>query len=112
MTDMDAGSRFRKFFTTRHVVLPVVHVETRDQAILNTQAALEHGSDGVFLINHSIDWQTLLAIHAEVAREFPASWIGVNCLDLWPSEVFNRLPPRIQGVWVDNAMIEEDRDDT
>ena len=38
---------------------------------------------------------------------FPDWWIGVNCLDLSPSQVFAVITDEVAGVWVDNAMIDE-----
>ena len=102
--------RFKSAFTNRHVVLPVIHVESESQALRNAELALDAGSDGLFLINHSIDSETLLKIHASVANCFGDAWIGVNCLDLLPTDVFRRISERVAGVWADNAMIDESSD--
>lgn len=102
--------RFKSTFTNRHVVLPVIHVESESQALRNADLALDAGSDGLFLINHSIGSEALLEIHATVANHFEDAWIGVNCLDLPPVDVFRRIPGRVGGVWADNAMIDESSD--
>jgi hypothetical protein len=99
--------RFRRMFAQRHVVLPVVHVTSEAQAVRNSDLARDAGADGVFLINHGPSAETLLAIHRAVARSHPGWWIGVNCLDLVPENVFDRLSPEVSGVWVDNAGIDE-----
>lgn len=104
-------SRFRRAFASRHVVLPVVHVETLDQALRNTGTARDAGADGVFLIDHSGANRELLAIHDAVANEHADWWVGVNCLGFDPAETFAAVSPRVAGVWVDNAGIEEDIDD-
>ncbi len=91
----------------RHVVLPVIHAESAEQSFRNAQIARDAGSDGIFLINHAISTEELLPIAAEVRKRFGAWWIGINCLGLEPHEVF-RLPlENVNGVWVDNALIEE-----
>jgi hypothetical protein len=102
--------RFKSAFTNRHVVLPVIHVESESQALRNVELALDAGSDGLFLINHSIGSEALLEIHAAVACRFADAWIGVNCLDLLPTDVFRRISERVGGVWADNAMIDESND--
>jgi hypothetical protein len=102
---------FWQVFRNRHVVLPVIHVETEPQALRNAKIAYDAGADGVFLINHSISWRELLVIHGKVADRFPGWWIGVNCLDLTPLQVFGQVSRRVSGIWVDNAMIKEDRED-
>ncbi|HEX3797600.1 MAG TPA: adenine phosphoribosyltransferase [Verrucomicrobiae bacterium] len=95
------------FKKRRHVVLPVIHVEAEAQALKNTEIAFQHDSDGVFLINHSIGSHSLLGIAAQVRRQFPNAWIGVNCLGLDPQEIFERVNENINGIWVDNAMVDE-----
>lgn len=91
----------------RHSILPVIHVESLDQALRNTDAARKSGCDGVFLINHGIPAHVLLDVHRAVSAAHPGWWIGVNCLDLSPHEVFSRLSADVAGVWVDNARIDE-----
>ncbi|MBT5873995.1 MAG: adenine phosphoribosyltransferase [Candidatus Latescibacteria bacterium] len=100
-------SRFREVFCNRHVVLPVIHVVNTEQAIENTRLAKRSQADGVFLINHDLTWQTLLAVHANCVEAIPEFWIGVNCLDLEPNRVFGEVDSKVGGVWVDNALIEE-----
>src|SRR5512135_2137412 len=96
-------NRFTELFPNRrHVVLPVVHVESESQAIRNAVIAREAGSDGVFLINHSISSAELLNIHRAVVQKLPGWWVGVH-----PSRVFDLLAPEVSGVWVDNACIDD-----
>ena len=98
---------YRQVFTNRHVVLPVVHVDSLEQAKRNAQLARDAGADGVFLINHGMSHAQLLQIHGFVSGELPGWWIGVNCLGLPPAETFSKLKDEVAGVWVDNAMIDE-----
>jgi hypothetical protein len=100
-------SRFRETFTNRHVILPVIHVAESEQALRNAEIARRQGCDGIFLIRHEIDYTELLRVHRLLFEAFPDWWIGVNCLDLAPSEVFDKITDEVAGVWVDNAMINE-----
>ena len=100
-------SHFSQVFQHAHVVLPVIHVSSEEQAMRNAAIARDAGCDGVFLINHVIGGNALLKIHAAVVAAFPDWWIGLNCLDLDPAAVFARVTPSVGGIWVDNAMIEE-----
>ncbi|MGD2067612.1 MAG: BtpA/SgcQ family protein [Gemmatimonadota bacterium] len=104
-------NRWTEAFGTGHVVLPVIHVASAEQALRNAEIAREAGADGAFLINHAIGWERLLEIHADLTERLADCWLGVNCLDLAPDEVFPRIGPGVVGVWVDNAMIEEEKDD-
>jgi uncharacterized protein len=97
-------------FACRRVVLPVIHVDTLEQARRNARIAREAGTHGVFLINHGITDQALLDVHAAVADEQPGWWVGVNCLGMSPEAVFRAIPTTVGGVWVDHAGIDESQD--
>lgn len=106
----DAMKRYRQVFTARHTVLPVIHVESLEQAHRNTKIARDAGADGVFLINHGMADVELLAIHEAVVDDNPGWWVGVNCLRLTPEQVFSMVSTKVAGVWVDNARIEESQE--
>jgi len=103
-------SQFKKVFSNRHVILPVIHVESFDQTLRDAEIARETGCDGVFLINHGLSYRKLLEIHHSLFNRLPDWWIGVNCLDLAPQDVFSKISEKVAGVWVDNAMIDERRE--
>ena len=109
MDPRGAQQRHQAAFRHRHTVLPVVHVTSEEQALRNARLAHEAHADGVFLINHGMRWEELLRIHEVVDRAVPGWWVGVNCLDLAPAEVFARISDRVAGVWVDNAGVREDQ---
>lgn len=102
--------QYRETFANRHTILPVIHVAGLEQALRNAGIAREQGCDGIFLINHEIPGTELLEVHHRVFEAFPDWWIGVNCLDLSPIEVFESVTDSVAGVWVDNAMIDERED--
>jgi hypothetical protein len=102
-------TRFRDTFANHHVILPVIHAAEPEQALRNAEIAHRQGCDGVFLIRHEyeIDYTELLRIHQHLFKVFPDWWIGVNCLDLGPRQVFDVISDDVAGVWVDNALIDE-----
>jgi len=100
-------SRYLHVFRHRHTVLPVIHVDSPQQALRNTHIAREAGADGVFLINHGLPPDTLLEIHSVVANAHADWWIGVNCLGLTSEEVFATVTRNVSGVWADDAGISE-----
>ena len=102
-------NRLTEVFSKARVVLPVIHAEDEVQALRNAAIARDAGADGVFLINHGPSHQVLLQIHERVCEEFPGWWIGVNCLDLLPEMVVQRVNEKVAGIWVDNAGVEEGR---
>jgi hypothetical protein len=106
-----ASEKFLMTFTSEHVILPVIHVSGTEQAYKNAAIAFDSGADGIFLINHSISYVHLLDIHNQVKSIFPDRWIGINCLDLKPVDVFSKITQEVDGVWVDNAGITEESDE-
>jgi len=105
------SNRFRTVFPEGHVVLPVIHVASEEQARRNADIAHRAGAPGVFLINHVIGSTQLLVIHERLSQLFPDWWIGVNCLDLYPADIVRRVPHDVAGIWADNAMIMESEDE-
>src|SRR5438094_7082892 len=105
-------SRFRAVFANRHVVLPVIHVTDPEQAARNPRLARDNGADGAFLISHGrVSDDELLTIHAAVAADVGEWFVGVNCLSLSVEETFRRMGGRVAGVWIDDALIDEDSDE-
>ena len=91
-------------------MLPVIHAATESQVLANAEIARSADADGVFLINHMGDCDELLAMFAEARAHHPAWWIGVNCLDLTPLELLGQVGEDVDGVWADNADVDERRD--
>jgi predicted TIM-barrel enzyme len=85
----------------------VIHVTSEQHTLRNTRLARDANVDGVFLINHGMPSKELFSIFRTVAAEHADWWIGLNCLDLKPNEVFKFCDHSVRGVWVDNAMIDE-----
>lgn len=65
-------------------VHPVIHLRSPDQAITEGEKALDYGADGVFLIDHRVDYDTNQLIDAfnGLRESRPKSFIGVNLLQL------------------------------
>ncbi len=92
----------------RHTVFAVIHVASGTQARENAWLAHDAGCDGVFLISHGlVDTDELLAITSGIATEQPGWWVGVNTLGSEPAAVFTQLTDEIEGVWFDDARIDE-----
>ncbi len=101
---------FKETFPNSHAVLPVIHVENSQQAIRNAAIAREAGADGVFLINmpsEGLRWYELSDVKDLVRGEFPNWWVGVNYLDNTLDRVFQLTDPETDGIWTDNAYIDE-----
>ena len=97
-------------FVNRYVLIVVIHAESKEQALEQVEIAFNNGANGVFLINHLFNYTKLFQIYESVRNIYPSSWIGINCLDLDPIQIIEKMPKSVNGVWVDNAHIDEDLD--
>lgn len=105
-------TNFFKVFSSKQVVLPVIHVEDLRQALKNADLAKRAGADGVFLISMRGMWSDdLLEIQRKVTKEFPAWWVGVNLLGEYTGNTFSKLDQNVSGLWSDNAWIDEKAED-
>lgn len=109
--------QFRKQFKVLGpAVLPVIHVQEIQQALLNIQTAVSEGAQGVFLINHDFGIEEFLPIVREARRSFPALWLGVNFLGVTGREAFPILGTLqkqgcdVDAYWADDARIDESLD--
>ena len=82
-------SEFRKLFrTTGPAVLPVIHVLDERQVAANIGLAMDHGAQGVFLINHDFGVDQFLPIIRAAREKFPPLWLGVNFLGVTGRDAF------------------------
>jgi len=85
-------------FTQSPFFLPVVHVLNLEQTMNQLKIAFSSNVDGVFLIGHGIRYKELFDIYSQVRDVYPCKWIGLNCLDLEPLDIFLRLPTGVNGL--------------
>ncbi len=93
---------------TKKYILPVVHVVDKEQAFSNVEKVKACGADGVFLISHGfMDDEELVQLAVQVKDAFAPIWVGVNCLGLDAKKTVQVVPPVIDGIWTDNADVDE-----
>lgn len=101
----------KETFNKSKVLLPVIHVESYDQAFFNVNLAYNADADGVWLINHgSLDAMKLMDIKNRIKQDFSDFWIGLNCLDITSAAAFGFMRDFdyiADGYWTDNAAIDE-----
>jgi predicted TIM-barrel enzyme len=103
-------NRVVEVFKRPRVLLPVVHPVSRDRALAAVDVAVEAGADGVFLIDQGLNEREVVALIGEVYRRHPALWVGVNLLSRAPADALAFALAgigRIDGIWSDNAGIDE-----
>lgn len=86
-------------------LLPVIHVQSIEQAVRNALVAKNAGADGCFLIHHNANRDVLLAAYEDVRNQTDSAkgwWIGINDLGRNGLFLLEGLPDSIDGLWVDN----------
>lgn len=89
-------------FKYSKVLLPVIHVESWEQAEKNLEICKGTEADGVFLISHSLNDRELLKIAKDLKLENPNYWMGINLLGMKTTEAFWNAD-FMDAIWVDNA---------
>ena len=98
-------------FPQKNVFLAVVHVTDYFQALHNVDVAARAGADGAFLISHGkVRGTELIEILRTIREERKGHglrpfWLGLNCLDVRETEIFKKVPPDIEGIWLDDIGI-------
>jgi predicted TIM-barrel enzyme len=104
-------NRIREVFGVHRVVLPVVHPVSFADAMTSVGVAHAAGVKGVFTINQGMNAAEVLQLVLEIRRRYPSLWVGVNLLGHSPAEMltegFAACEGRIDGLWSDNAHIDE-----
>lgn len=95
-------------FEAKKAVLPVIHVESHEQAKRNIEVCIEKDADGCFLIGHGLNDSELIDIAREMTIEYDY-WIGINCLGSTPKKSIKDAW-FMHGVWSDNAFISPQRE--
>ncbi len=88
---------------------PVIHVDTLEQALANLEICIDAQADGAFLINHEISAMNLDMIYMKCRTVHPTFFLGLNFLDLSPTQAMNIISDDANALWVDNASIVEDQ---
>ena len=87
--------------------LPVIHVDSEEQAIENAKIAFGSGADGLFLFSHIRDTSAFADIYDAVREQDPAKWIGLNFgPQLGAVDTLDWIHhKRVDGVWLSHAQI-------
>lgn len=90
---------------------PVIHVDTKEQSLRNLEICVNAGADGAFLINHEISAMNLDMIFMKCREIHPIFFLGLNYLDLSPTQAMGSVRVHMSALWVDNASIVEGQDE-
>ncbi len=91
--------------------LPVIHVVSFEQVARNAGIAFDNGAHGIWLISHSLPFDSLLEIYEMVRECVPDRWIGLNFLDVHPEQALLLVPHSANGLWVDSVRIDLEVED-
>lgn len=89
------------------VLVPVVHITNRRQALVGIETVLSAGLSRVCLIDHdeTRSWGYLCLLAEEVLRDNPGLWLSVNYLDLGPEEALDNAPDGLAALWCDDHIV-------
>ena len=88
-------------------LLPVIHIESVEQAIRNALLAKECKAHGCFLIHHEGNREELLETYVSVKKAVGNWWVGLNDLSRNGMDLLNGLP-EVDGLWVDSIDYNQD----
>jgi predicted TIM-barrel enzyme len=107
-------NRIQEVFGVSHVLLPVVHPTSWDEALHSISVAATAGVRGIFLIDQGLPAKEVLRLVLTVRERYPSLWVGVNLLAFSPTEglrqALDGLGGRLDGLWADNAAVDENAD--
>lgn len=96
----------KRFFPVIHCVCPYEE-QGIGHALANARIAFENGADGIFLIGHGLHYEAVLYIYQQVRKQHQGHFIGVNLLDLSPTNDRKLLVelakehPHLSAIWMD-----------
>ena len=102
---------FQRFGKTP-IILPVVGIQDIERAKANADTAVEQGCPGIFVINNAgLPPAQFVRLVRWITTGAPPGWfIGVNPL-VSAARSFDYVSPEIEGLWTDDANIDERRVD-
>lgn len=95
-----------------HILMPVIHMENKGQAFINTKIAFDCGADAVWLIGHELSPEEFIKNALEIKRLMPDKWIGVNILKTKNEKTIQLFDNRMDGLWKDKGGVRENEDGT
>lgn len=97
------------------VIVPVIHILNWEQTKYNVDLCVNNGINKVFLINHSVGYDSLDKLTnfaGAIKTTYPELWVGCNYLQLSTREAMTYVKnlnsknfTQIDGLWTDNAHI-------
>jgi nicotinamidase-related amidase len=85
-------------------IIPVIHMLTKEQVIINVATCLSEGINKVFLINHNLKNNELLSTAEMLKKTYPELWIGVNLLGMTTENAIQLDLSYIDAIWADDGL--------
>ncbi len=96
-------------FSRRKVLLPVIHVITVKQALINAEILHQNTVQGCWLINHSCSDKVFAEAFTQVKTKYPGLWVGINYLGgpFAPIIFSTEYSIKPDGFWFDNVGVSD-----
>jgi hypothetical protein len=89
-------------------IIPVIHVVSREQTLMNLGMCIASELRKVFLINHQVSREFMLDLAREAKELLPNMWVGVNMLGTTVEEALNMDLP-VDAIWCDQTVKSSER---
>src|ERR1700741_1595299 len=89
-------------------IIPVIHMITQYQVMVNVETCIACGVKKVFLINHQVSVEDLMVCAKAVKTKYPNLWVGVNMLGVPVRSAVNFVLDHIDAIWCDETISSED----
>lgn len=84
-------------------IIPVIHVTSREQALINTGICWACGIKKAFYINHVVHAHVVVNVVSEVKQCMPDFWVGINLLGI-PLTIMLESEYPVDAIWVDETV--------
>lgn len=86
-------------------IIPVIHMQDKNQIESNIKVCIECGIKKIFLINHGRYDGDIIEYARDVKKRFPELWVGVNLLDRSAVAAYSMELEGIDGLWCDQTIV-------
>jgi uncharacterized protein len=85
-------------------IIPVIHMTSEKQVLVNVKTCIDCGIRKVFIINHAVSVDELLKCARAVKEYYPSVGVGVNILGIDAETALSMKMPFVNALWCDETI--------
>lgn len=86
----------------RNLIIEIEYL-VKENTEYQISQALNHGADGVFLVNRPGPVAHFMNVFTSIRKRYPNVWMGVNFRGLNAIEAMKLVPKTAEALWIDNV---------